>query len=185
MSVKTTLYSSSKTAADTPFIGPYDEEQWKGTVWVNEALRKRLAGESQEQASASATKTGNVRRGDVAEEGNEAFIEAEPVIREEILAWFNGEITSIRGKSFLAELTDLEGKQSFIEVERRAFEPHEQGDIREGARFVYSVYRRIEPGGSTTSSTMQFLPPYVWSQAHEKYIEQRARQLYQGDGDTT
>lgn len=109
------------------------------------------------------------------------FQDIKSSVQEEILGWWTGTITAIQRKTFTAEMIDLDNRQSIAEIERRAVGAAQQGDIQKGARFVYSVSRKDEPGGARTESALQFLPPYIWSDADERYVEKRVKELYQDD----
>jgi hypothetical protein len=102
-------------------------------------------------------------------------------VQEEILGWWTGTVTAIQGKTFTAEIIDLDNRQSLTEIERRAVGAAQQGDIQKGARFVYSVSRKDEPGGARTESAFQFIPPYIWSEADASYVEKRVKELYKDD----
>lgn len=107
------------------------------------------------------------------------FQNSKSSVQEEILGWWTGTVTAIQRKTFTAEIIDLDNRQSIAEIERRAVGAAQQGDIQKGARFVYSVSRKDEPGGARTESAFQFLPPYIWSDTDERYVEKRVKELYQ------
>jgi hypothetical protein len=105
-------------------------------------------------------------------------IETMPTANEEILAWFQGTVLSVGASSFEVELCDLEGTESVAVIEKRAAGHAQQGDIREGARFVYYVSRIDQIDGANTLSRIEFLPSYIHQSADEPLITQRLLELY-------
>ena len=106
---------------------------------------------------------------------------------EEILGWWQGRIVSVREKDkvFETELIDLDGKDSIAEIEFGSAGDSQQGDIRVGARFVFSVVRVDGPGGVETKSHLQFLPAYRWSKKDAANIEKRLNELFEDNEKTS
>lgn len=98
---------------------------------------------------------------------------------EDILGWWQGNIISVHAKTFEAELQDLDGRQSIAVIEKKSAGHAQQGEIRQGARFIYYVSRVERIDGAKTQSSIQFLPPYLHSERDKEVIKRRMAQLFE------
>jgi hypothetical protein len=164
----------------------YTQERLTETILGTTTVLDKLLGRGhlQEASSAQAVQNPKSSMQGIRELDRNATTspkERESEISEEILAWWQGVVVKNFKDSFDAEMTDLEGRQNIVEIEKKSVGHSQQGNICTGARFVYSITRVDKPEGAVTSSSIQFLPPVIWTRSSEDYIEKRINELYEDD----